>query len=108
MIGREARQPGLLQPAQGDRRCRVAGEQHEPAADREQPLDVVLGQAVDVLDLAGAVRGVAVIAKVNGAVARQAREHRAQDRQAAVAGIEDSNHAGTAKRRRAFARYCST
>ncbi len=88
-----ARQPGRLQAAGGHGRRRVAAEDDELAALREQRLDAGAGEIDDLLRRAVAVGDVGVVAQVDEREVRKALGQRGQHRETAKPRIEDANHA---------------
>ncbi|PJN95908.1 hypothetical protein CNY89_05715, partial [Amaricoccus sp. HAR-UPW-R2A-40] len=85
-------EPLDLQVVQRHGRGGVAGEDDQPAAFGEQPLDALDGEVVDLARVAPAVGRVGVVAEIDEILPRQLRAHRRQHRQPAEAAVEDPDH----------------
>jgi hypothetical protein len=92
VMGKMLRQPILLQAAERDGGGRIAGKDHQRAAQAKEAGDPFLGQLVNLFRGTLAVRRVAVIAQIDEALARQAMMQGIEDGKAAMAGIEDTYH----------------
>ena len=85
----------LLDGAQGFCRGSVAGEDHQLTPPVEQVVDGLAGEFVDDVEAAGAVWGARVVAEEEVIVLWEALADFAEDGEAAIAGIKDSDRAGS-------------
>jgi hypothetical protein len=86
-----ARQPGLLQAAQGDGRGGVAGQDDQAGARLEQANAAGLRQIDDLLAGPAAIGRVGLVGEIDEVGLREPLDERTMDGQAAHAGIEDAN-----------------
>ena len=86
-----SRQPGLLQPAQGDGRSRVAGQNDKAGTFIEQPDAASPGEIDDLLARAAAVGRIGLIGEIDEVGGGKPLDERAVHGQAADTRIEDAN-----------------
>ena len=91
----QARQPGLLQAAQGNGGRGVAGQDHQARPLREQAGAGGAGQVHHLLPRSSAIGGVGLVAVIDEVGGGQALHQRPVHAQAADAGIEDTEAHGT-------------
>lgn len=91
-LGIPSFKPGLLKTPQGDSRSRVARQENQSAALREEKINAGKSKFVNLFRSAAAVRRISLIAEIEESLVGHPVDQGFQNRQAAVAGIEHADH----------------